>query len=47
MWPVINKDVRANLSLAYNKLENETAWRKNAPAIPCGLMARSYFNDTY
>ena len=36
-----NKDVGRELSINGSKLDED------APAFPCGLVAKSYFNDTF
>lgn len=43
--PIIkNKDVAPNLKSYFNK---DLTLDQNDPAMPCGLVAKSFFNDTY
>ncbi len=41
---ILNKDLGPNITMAY---DNFTKLDAEKPAVPCGLVAKSFFNDTY
>jgi hypothetical protein len=40
----LNKDLGPNITFAADKV---TKLDPEKPAVPCGLVAKSFFNDTY
>jgi hypothetical protein len=41
---ILNKDLGPNITKAADKI---TPLDGEKPAVPCGLVAKSFFNDTY
>ncbi len=41
---ILNKDLGPNITFAADKV---TKLDPEKPAVPCGLVAKSFFNDTY
>ena len=41
---ILNKDLGVNITLAADKV---TKLDPEKPAVPCGLVAKSFYNDTY